>query len=61
MKLVKVRATNYRNIIDSEEVEIGPSTCLVGKNEAGKTAFLKALEGIKSTNPNFNDYGKTEN
>ena len=36
-------------------------TCLVGKNEAGKTAFLKALECLRSTNPEFKSYGKTEN
>ncbi|OAO03117.1 ATP-dependent endonuclease [Sphingomonadales bacterium EhC05] len=61
MKLAKAHATNYRNIVDSGEVEIGSSTCLVGKNEAGKTAFLKALEGLRSTNAEFKDYGKTEN
>ncbi|MDA8250847.1 MAG: AAA family ATPase [Rhodospirillales bacterium] len=61
MKLVKAHATNYRNIIDSDPVEIGSSTCLVGKNEAGKTAFLKALEGLRSTNSDFKAYGKTEN
>jgi len=61
MKLVRAHATNYRNIIDSGPVEIGASTGLVGKNEAGKTAFLKALEGLRSTDLNFNDYGKTEN
>lgn len=61
MKLIKSHATNYRNIIDSNPVEIGRSTCLVGKNEAGKTAFLKALECLRSTNPEFKSYGKTEN
>jgi predicted ATP-dependent endonuclease of OLD family len=61
MKLIKAHATNYRNIIDSNPVEIGRSTCLVGKNEAGKTAFLKALECLRSTNPEFKSYGKTEN
>lgn len=61
MKLVRAHATNYRNIIDSNSVEIGTSTCLVGKNEAGKTAFLKALECLRSTDPAFRDYGKTEN
>lgn len=61
MKLIKAHATNYRNIVDSNPVEIGASTCLVGKNEAGKTAFLKALECLRSTNPDFKDYGKTEN
>lgn len=61
MKLIKAQATNYRNIIDSNEVDIGRSTCLVGKNEAGKSAFLKALEGLRSTNPGFKQYGKIEN
>ena len=61
MKLIKSRVTNYRNIIDSNEVEIGATTCLVGKNEAGKTAYLKALEGVRSTEPTFTDYGKVEN
>lgn len=53
MKLLQVHVTNYRNIFDSNEVEINQTTCLVGKNEAGKTAFLKALEGINSVNPNY--------
>lgn len=61
MKLIKAYATNYRNIIDSNPVDISQSTCLVGKNEAGKTAFLKALECLRSTNPEFKQYGKTEN
>lgn len=51
VKLVAAHATNYRNILDSNVVEIGQSTCLVGKNEAGKSAFLKALEGLRSTEP----------
>lgn len=61
MKLIKAHATNYRNIIDSNEVDIEQSTCLVGKNEAGKSAFLKALEGLRSTDKKFTQYGKIEN
>ncbi|QEH78073.1 AAA family ATPase [Sphingomonas sp. C8-2] len=61
MKLIKARVTNYRNILDSGEVEIGTTTCLVGKNEAGKTAFLRAIEGVNSTDEDFKEYGKTEN
>jgi len=61
MKLIRAHATNYRNIIDSNPVDVTQTTCLVGKNEAGKTAFLKALECLRSTNPDFKDYGKTEN
>ncbi|MER9404464.1 AAA family ATPase [Mesorhizobium caraganae] len=61
MKLTSAHVTNYRNIIDSNVVEIGLNTCLVGKNEAGKTAFLKALEGLRSTDATFKEYGKIEN
>ena len=43
MKLTKVRITNFQSIHDSTEFDIADVTCLVGKNEAGKTAILKAL------------------
>ncbi len=43
MQLTKVRITEFQSIQDSSEFEVGPVTCLVGKNEAGKTALLKAL------------------
>lgn len=61
MKLIKAHTTHYRSILDSNPVKIGQTTCLVGKNEAGKTAFLKSLEGLRSTDPAFKVYGKTEN
>ncbi len=61
MKLIEAHATNYRNIIDSDPVAIGQTTCLVGKNEAGKSAFLRALEGIRSTDAAFSEYGKVTN
>ena len=43
MKLIKAHITNFQNIQDSNEFEIDDLTCLVGKNESGKTALLKAL------------------
>lgn len=43
MRLVSFRITNFRSIQDSGDVEVGDSLCLVGKNEAGKTALLHAL------------------
>jgi predicted ATP-dependent endonuclease of OLD family len=61
MKLIKAHATTYRNIIDTNEVDVAQATCLVGKNEAGKTAFLKALEGLHSTSSAFKQYNKIEN
>ena len=57
MRLKKVRVTNYRSVIDSEEFEIDENkTILVGPNEAGKTAILQAIQhlnppgGVKSLN-----------
>ncbi len=46
MKLAKVQVTNFRSVEDSEIFDIGDLTCLVGKNEAGKTAILKAIHGV---------------
>ena len=43
MKLNKIRVREFKSIMDSNEVDITDITCLVGKNEAGKTAFLEAL------------------
>jgi predicted ATPase len=45
MKLTQVRITHFKSIADSGDVPIDSSiTVLVGQNEAGKTAFLQALE-----------------
>jgi energy-coupling factor transporter ATP-binding protein EcfA2 len=44
MKLKSVRIRMFRNILDSTDVKIEDKvTCLVGKNESGKSAFLHAL------------------
>ena len=55
MTLKKVQITNFQSIQDSTEFEIGDVTCLVGKNEAGKTALLKALYRL---NPLVEEEGK---
>lgn len=48
MKLVKARIRNYRSIRDTGEFNIeNDKTILVGPNEAGKTAVLRALQQIK--------------
>ncbi len=38
------RAENYKPIKDSEKIEIGDMTTFIGKNDAGKSSFLEALE-----------------
>jgi predicted ATPase len=43
MRLLSVRIQDFRCIEDSTEFPIADVTCLVGKNESGKTAILKAL------------------
>lgn len=52
MLLKDVRIRDYRSIEDSGVVSIDPDvTCLVGKNESGKTAFLQALHLLNPLNP----------
>jgi len=46
MKLISSRIRDYKCIEDSDRFTIGPVTCLVGKNEAGKTAILEALHKL---------------
>ncbi len=47
MKLVSFQVERFRNVLDSGGVPVDPSvTCLVGKNESGKTNLLQALHLI---------------
>ena len=46
MRLKKIRVTNFRSIEDSGEFDVDDVVCLVGKNEAGKSAILHALAGL---------------
>ena len=44
MRLRSFQVKKFRNIVDSGEVTVEKQvTCLVGKNEAGKSALLEAL------------------
>ncbi|HSX66182.1 ATP-dependent nuclease [Nocardioides sp.] len=52
MRLVNARVQNYRSIEDSGEIVFeNDVTCLVGKNESGKTAVLQALHLLNPLNP----------
>ncbi|MEU0596588.1 AAA family ATPase [Streptomyces ardesiacus] len=47
MRLSAAQVTNYRSVIDSTEFEVEPDkTIVVGANEAGKTAVLRALQQV---------------
>lgn len=47
MHLVSFRVEKFRNILDSGEIQVDRAvTCLVGKNESGKTNLLHALHTV---------------
>jgi AAA ATPase domain len=46
MKLISAHVTNFRSVEDSEKFSVEQVTCLVGKNEAGKSAILLALAAL---------------
>jgi energy-coupling factor transporter ATP-binding protein EcfA2 len=46
VKLETVHVTNFRSAEDSEQFTVANVTCLVGKNEAGKSAILLALAAL---------------
>lgn len=52
MRLKNARVTNYKSVEDSEDFDVDDLTCLVGKNESGKTAILEALYKLQ---PIYND------
>ncbi len=60
MKLSKVHITEFQSIRDSTEFDIGDVTCLVGKNEAGKTALLKALYRLNPVSESEGAFDVTE-
>ena len=48
--LERFRVTEFWSIRDSGDIRVDEITCLVGKNEAGKTALLEALRRINPLN-----------
>lgn len=66
MKLKSVHIREFKSIWDSRPFDVGHVSCLVGKNEAGKTAVLQALyrlNPIVETDNKFDvtyDYPKVE-
>ena len=48
---LRFRVTHYRNIDDSGWIELAQVTALVGRNESGKTALLKALHKFNPATP----------
>lgn len=51
MRLTAARVQNYKSITDTGKFSVDDLTCLVGKNESGKTAVLRALHRIHPDDP----------
>lgn len=58
MKLRRIQVTNFRAVEDSTPFTIGQITCLVGKNESGKTTLLQALERLNPVEATRKKYNK---
>lgn len=56
MRLERVRVQNFKSVTDSGWVNVGDVVCLVGKNEAGKTALLEALRHLNPPEPESGDF-----
>ena len=60
MKLRTVHIREFRSIWDSNAFDVDRVACLVGKNEAGKTAILKALYRLNPFEPDKGDFDVTD-
>lgn len=60
MRLQKVRVTHYKCVDDSTEFTLDDVTCLVGKNEAGKTAILRSLYKLNPINAADDKFDKQQ-
>jgi predicted ATPase len=60
MKLTKAHIREFWSILDSNQFDIGDRTCLVGKNESGKTAALQALYRLNPIDPKDGNFSVTD-
>ncbi|MEM1414048.1 MAG: AAA family ATPase [Myxococcota bacterium] len=60
MKLDRVHVREFKSIWDSDPFSLGKVTCLVGKNEAGKTCLLQALYKLNPIVPMDGDFDAVE-
>jgi AAA ATPase-like protein len=60
MQLRKARVTNFKIVEDSNEFAVDRVTCLIGKNESGKTALLDALYRLNPYDAGAAEYDRIE-
>lgn len=56
MKLKSAQVSDYRCVRDACSFEVSDITCLVGKNESGKTTILEALYKLNPVIPEHGDF-----
>jgi energy-coupling factor transporter ATP-binding protein EcfA2 len=60
MRLQAITIQKFRNFVEPQRIEIeGDVTCLVGKNESGKTTILKALHRLRPANGSDTNFDLT--
>ena len=60
MKLVTFEIRDFKSVRYSTPVEVGDVTCLVGKNESGKTSILQALYKLNPVVPEHAKFDVTD-
>ncbi len=60
MLLHKARVSNFKIVEDSNEFRVDQVTCLIGKNESGKTAILDALYRLNPYDPEVAEFDRIE-
>ena len=60
MLLKNFQINDFQSVTDSNNVEVGDIACLVGKNEAGKTALLRALYRLNPITKGEENFDVTE-
>ena len=60
MKLASIHVREYKCIRDSNPFAVGDVTCLVGKNESGKTALLEAIYRLNPVVPEAGKFDVTD-
>ena len=60
MKLTSAEIQNFRCVENTRPFSIHQTTCLVGKNESGKTTILQALERLNPYDANRKKYDKLQ-
>lgn len=60
MLLKRFHVSEFQGVLNSGPIEVDDITCLVGKNEAGKTALLKALYRLNPIRPEDASFSVTD-